>query len=58
MAAKEVTMKARLLQKLDDRSACLGIVGLGYVGLPLAVEMGREGLKVLGGIPCDRLRRE
>jgi UDP-N-acetyl-D-glucosamine dehydrogenase len=31
-----------LLQRIDDRSARIGIVGLGYVGLPLAVEFARE----------------
>jgi UDP-N-acetyl-D-glucosamine dehydrogenase len=31
-----------LLERIDDRSARIGIVGLGYVGLPLAVEFARE----------------
>src|SRR5689334_1928587 len=30
-----------LLQKIHDRSAVVGIVGLGYVGLPFAVEKGK-----------------
>ena len=38
----------QLLQKARDRSAVIGIVGLGYVGLPLAVEMARAGYRVLG----------
>ena len=33
---------------IDDRSALLGIIGLGYVGLPLAVEMSRSGYRALG----------
>jgi len=37
-----------LLAKARDRSALVGIVGLGYVGLPLAVEFARAGYRVLG----------
>ncbi len=37
-----------LLEKLRDGSAVLGVVGLGYVGLPLAVEIGRSGSRVIG----------
>ncbi len=37
-----------LVAKAQDRSAVIGIVGLGYVGLPLAVEFGRAGFRVLG----------
>lgn len=37
-----------LLRKIEDRSAHIGIVGLGYVGLPLAVEFARGGYKVTG----------
>src|SRR5256886_6574996 len=32
----------------QDRSALIGIVGLGYVGLPLAMEFARVGFRVLG----------
>jgi UDP-N-acetyl-D-glucosamine dehydrogenase len=42
------TMKDELLRKLDDRTACIGVVGLGYVGLPLAVEFARAGFRVIG----------
>ena len=39
---------ARLIAKADDRSALFGVVGLGYVGLPLAVEIAAAGYQVLG----------
>ena len=35
-------------QRLRDKSAIYGVVGLGYVGLPLAVEMAKAGYTVLG----------
>lgn len=37
-----------LLDKIEDRSAVVGIVGLGYVGLPFAVEKGKVGYRVIG----------
>ncbi|HEU5100975.1 MAG TPA: nucleotide sugar dehydrogenase [Roseiflexaceae bacterium] len=37
-----------LLQKIQARTAQVGIIGLGYVGLPLAVRAGRVGFRVLG----------
>ncbi len=37
-----------LQQRLADGSAVLGVVGLGYVGLPLAVEMAKAAHKVIG----------
>lgn len=37
-----------LKQKLLERKATIGVVGLGYVGLPLAVALCRRGYKVLG----------
>ncbi|MBP7693886.1 MAG: nucleotide sugar dehydrogenase, partial [Anaerolineales bacterium] len=39
---------AELLERFANRTAVLGIVGLGYVGLPLAVEFARAGLRVIG----------
>ncbi len=38
----------KLPEALKDRSARIGILGLGYVGLPLAMEFCREGFRVLG----------
>src|SRR5262249_40120837 len=37
-----------LLQKIRDRGALVGIIGLGYVGLPLARAFGVAGFRVLG----------
>ena len=37
-----------LEQRLQDGTAVFGVVGLGYVGLPLAVEMAKEGHRVVG----------
>ena len=38
----------KLAAKITDRTAQVGIVGLGYVGLPLAVEYGKAGFRVTG----------
>lgn len=37
-----------LKEKLESKSAVIGVVGLGYVGLPLAVEFARKGFRTLG----------
>jgi UDP-N-acetyl-D-glucosamine dehydrogenase len=37
-----------LIQKLDSRTARAGVIGLGYVGLPLAVEFASGGLRTSG----------
>jgi UDP-N-acetyl-D-glucosamine dehydrogenase len=37
-----------LLNKIESRKATIGVVGLGYVGLPLAVEKAKAGFKVIG----------
>ena len=43
-----MTPEATLMAKADDRSAVFAVVGLGYVGLPLAVEVARAGYRVIG----------
>ena len=48
METRETTMKDQLLRKLEQRTACIGVVGLGYVGLPLALEFARAGFRVIG----------
>ncbi len=40
--------KAALLEKIERREAILGVIGIGYVGLPLAVEFARQGYRVYG----------
>lgn len=41
-------MKDDLLRKIADRDLVIGVVGLGYVGLPLAVEKAKAGFKTIG----------
>lgn len=45
---RKEAMSGKLLSKIIERQAVVGVIGLGYVGLPLAVEFGRSGLKVIG----------
>jgi len=46
-----------LSDKIDRRELVCGVMGLGYVGLPLAVEMGRAGLKVIGFEVSERVAK-
>ena len=41
-------MKLELLNKITERSAKVGIIGLGYVGLPLAIRFSEERFQVVG----------
>ncbi|MBN2714362.1 MAG: nucleotide sugar dehydrogenase [Deltaproteobacteria bacterium] len=41
-------MKAHLLKKIQQKDVLVGVIGLGYVGLPLAVNFALSGLRVLG----------
>ena len=50
-------MKAELLKKIESRSAVVGIVGLGYVGLPLMLRFSEVGYRVLG-FDIDRAKVE
>ena len=43
-----MSMKERLLEKIAKRDITVGVVGLGYVGLPLAVEKAKAGFKTIG----------
>ncbi|MEW6566204.1 MAG: nucleotide sugar dehydrogenase [Spirochaetota bacterium] len=37
-----------IMKKINDNSIVVGVIGLGYVGLPLAVTFARKGITVLG----------
>ncbi|PRH88750.1 nucleotide sugar dehydrogenase [Labrys okinawensis] len=41
-------LASALLARIQARQAVIGIIGLGYVGLPLAIAIARAGFKVLG----------
>jgi UDP-N-acetyl-D-glucosamine dehydrogenase len=48
-------VKNQLLSRINDRSATVGVIGLGYVGLPLAMEFARVGFKVVGFDVSERV---
>lgn len=41
-------MKENLIKKIENKEIVVGVVGLGYVGLPLAVEKAKAGFKTIG----------
>ncbi len=43
-----MSMKEKLMQKIQTKEIRVGVVGLGYVGLPLAVEKAKAGFKTTG----------
>lgn len=43
-----MSFKAELMLKIKDHTATCGVIGLGYVGLPLAVELASTGFNVIG----------
>ena len=49
--------KDALLSKIRDRKATVGVIGLGYVGLPLAVEFAHAGFHVVGYDVSERVKR-
>jgi UDP-N-acetyl-D-glucosamine dehydrogenase len=38
----------KLLSRIENKEITVGVVGLGYVGLPLAVEFGKAGIRTIG----------
>lgn len=44
----EMNMKEQLLKRIADRDIVAGVIGLGYVGLPLAVEKAKAGFRTIG----------
>jgi len=43
-----MSASSELLKKIENNTVKVGIIGLGYVGLPLAVSFARKGITVLG----------
>jgi len=43
-----LSIKETLLKKINNREIIVGVIGLGYVGLPLAVEKAKAGYKTIG----------
>jgi UDP-N-acetyl-D-glucosamine dehydrogenase len=43
-----MSMREEILKKVEDRTAIVGVIGLGYVGLPLTVDFAEEGYRVIG----------
>jgi len=41
-------MKNKLLMKIENKEIVVGVIGLGYVGLPLAVEKAKAGFRTIG----------
>ena len=48
MSTVSPSMSAITLEKIQDKTALVGVVGLGYVGLPLIHAFIRGGLKCIG----------
>ncbi|MFZ5562815.1 MAG: nucleotide sugar dehydrogenase, partial [Thermodesulfobacteriota bacterium] len=50
---------AELIAKIDNRTARIAVIGLGYVGLPLALTFAKKGFSVIGfdtdGVKCDNI---
>jgi len=46
--AENTNYAEQLRRRIADRSALIAVIGMGYVGLPLAVEFGRVGFKIAG----------
>ncbi len=43
-----MSMKERLTKKIENKEMIVGVIGLGYVGLPLAVEKAKAGFRTIG----------
>lgn len=49
-----MTIKETLIRKLGDKTARVGVLGMGYVGMPLAVVFAEAGYPVIGIDPDER----
>ena len=47
MSDKNAT-SLKLLEMIEQKKAVIGVIGLGYVGLPLTIHFGRKGFSVIG----------
>ena len=52
-----MSLKARVITRFSNQDAVIGIIGLGYVGLPLAIRYAEAGYVVLG-FDIDPLKAE
>ncbi len=43
-----MSMKQELIEKIQNKTLTMGVCGLGYVGLPLAVDKAKHGFKTIG----------
>ena len=51
-------MSKALIEKIRTRQACVSVIGLGYVGLPLAVEFAKAGLKTIAfDVDVDKVEK-
>ena len=58
MTTATLDVLAQIKQKIEDREARIGIVGMGYVGLPLALLLSAERFKVTGfDIAADKVAK-
>ena len=43
-----MSIKEQLIEKIENKTLLMGFCGLGYVGLPLAVDKANHGFKTIG----------
>ena len=43
-----MSIKEQLIEKIQNKTLAMGVCGLGYVGLPLAVDKAKHGFKTIG----------
>src|SRR5687768_133708 len=45
---RELSVPAHLIARLESKEATVGVIGLGYVGLPICIAAAEAGLRILG----------
>src|SRR5215203_3960626 len=48
MTTNAISLAYHTIEKIENRTACVGVVGLGYVGLPFLVEKSKVGFRTVG----------